>query len=98
MSTETMPTSLRLANITFDCDNPQALAGFWSAALNRPVDPDPSEYFASIGMGADDRPAWYFVRVPEPKTAKNRCHVDLHAESREAVTTEVDRLIRLGAT
>jgi predicted enzyme related to lactoylglutathione lyase len=36
--------------------------------------------------------------LTEPKTAKNRCHVDLHASSRDAVATEVDRLVALGAT
>jgi hypothetical protein len=35
--------------------------------------------------------------LTEPKTAKNRCHVDLHAESRDAVATETDRLVALGA-
>jgi len=37
-------------------------------------------------------------KVPEPKTAKNRCHVDLHTDSRDAVQTETDRLLALGAT
>jgi uncharacterized glyoxalase superfamily protein PhnB len=36
--------------------------------------------------------------LTEPKVAKNRCHVDLHAEDRPSVQTEVDRLVALGAT
>ena len=36
--------------------------------------------------------------MTEPKTAKNRCHVDLHAASRDAVATETARLVSLGAT
>lgn len=36
--------------------------------------------------------------MAEPKTAKNRCHVDLHVDAREAVVGEVDRLTDLGAT
>ena len=87
--------SLRLANVTFDCDDPRLVAAFWSAALDRPVDPDPSEYFASIGMTADDGPAWYFIRVPEPRTAKNRVHVDLVADDCDK---EIARLLELGAT
>ena len=87
--------SLRLANVTFDCDDPRAVAGFWSAALDRPVDPDPSDYFASIGMNTSDGPAWYFIRVPEPRTVKNRVHVDLVADDREK---EIARLLALGAT
>jgi predicted enzyme related to lactoylglutathione lyase len=36
--------------------------------------------------------------LTESKTAKNRCHVDLHTESRDAVQSEVTRLVGLGAT
>ncbi|PRY48275.1 hypothetical protein LY71_110167 [Geodermatophilus tzadiensis] len=42
------------------------------------------------------RPRVLFQRVPEPKTVKNRVHLDLHvgAEQREA---EVARLVGMGA-
>jgi hypothetical protein len=51
-------------------------------------------------------PRFYFQRVPEPKTVKNRVHVDLNValrdtppdERRTLVDTEVDRLLTLGAT
>ena len=36
--------------------------------------------------------------LTEPRTVKNRCHVDLDAESRDAVQSEVTRLVGLGAT
>ncbi len=39
-------------------------------------------------------PPMMFLRVPEGKTAKNRCHLDLHSSDREA---EVLRLVELGA-
>jgi predicted enzyme related to lactoylglutathione lyase len=35
-----------------------------------------------------------FTRVPEPKSVKNRLHIDLHADD---IPTEVDRLTSLGA-
>jgi predicted enzyme related to lactoylglutathione lyase len=35
--------------------------------------------------------------LTEPKTAKNRCHLDLQAESRDGVHNEVARLQSLGA-
>ena len=41
-----------------------------------------------------NRPRMYFQRVPEPRSAKNRVHVDLRTDDREA---EVDRLVGLGA-
>jgi hypothetical protein len=66
----------------------------WNAA-SAVVDPD--------GVG----PRIYFQRVPEPKTVKNRVHLDLnvgggHAagldENRRLVDAEVDRLTGLGAS
>ncbi len=64
-------------------------------AMSAVVDPD--------GAG----PRLLFQRVPEPKTAKNRMHLDLNvsdvrrvgpAEGRKRVDTEVQRLVGLGAT
>jgi predicted enzyme related to lactoylglutathione lyase len=84
----------RLAAVTFDAAEPPKLAAFWSEVLGRPLDREPSPNFASIGMADTPGPAWYFIRVPEGKTAKNRFHPDLAAEDREA---EVGRLLALGA-
>ena len=60
------------------------------------VDPD--------GIG----PRLYFQRVPEPKTVKNRVHLDLNIsggpfaapleERRAKIDAEVERLLGLGAT
>jgi hypothetical protein len=86
----------RTGNITFDCDDVLKLATFWSAVLDRPLDKGSSEFFASIGGGDGERrePAWYFNKVPEPKQAKNRVHIDLVDPDPNAVT----KLVRLGAT
>ncbi len=52
-------------------------------------------------------PRVYFQKVPEPKTAKNRMHLDLNMsdtrrvgqeEGRRRVDTETQRLVGLGAT
>ena len=50
-------------------------------------------------------PRIFFQRVPEPKTAKNRLHVDVRAapgldgdERMAALEAECDRLVGLGAT
>jgi hypothetical protein len=85
---------LNLAHITFDCADAAVLAGFWSGALGRPVDDGANEYFATIGS-ADPGPTFMFLKVGEDKTAKNRCHLDLTADDRDA---EVKRLLDLGAT
>jgi predicted enzyme related to lactoylglutathione lyase len=83
--------------VTFDCEDALAVAEFWSAALDRAVDPDGSAEFASIGYAAADpaQPAWGFTKVPEGKKAKNRVHLDFGAQDRAG---EVDRLVGFGAT
>jgi hypothetical protein len=86
--------TLHLANITFDCADSARVANFWSAALNRPLDADPNQWFASIGRGDRSQPTWLFIKVPEAKQAKNRVHVDLRSANRDA---EVARLLGLGA-
>ena len=42
----------------------------------------------------DGGPHWYFMQVPEGKTAKNRMHPDLAAPD---LAAEVDRIVGLGA-
>jgi hypothetical protein len=86
---------VRIGNVTFDCAEVLTVAGFWSAALDRPLDPGASEWFASIGGRDPERtaPAWYFARVPEPKRTKNRVHLDLIAPEPDAI----ERLVSLGA-
>jgi len=90
----------QLANVTIDCHDALAVGRFWSAVLGRPLatEPEPSTGFAMIGVLDHETPGgavnWLFAKVPEGKTAKNRMHVDLVADDREA---EVDRLVGLGA-
>lgn len=84
---------MQLGAITIDCTDVAKVAGFWSAALELPIDPGASEFFATLnadGVG----PARFFVRVPEPKSVKNRMHADYHSPDR---ASEVERLVGLGA-
>lgn len=83
--------TLSVHAITVDCADAAAVAGFWAGVLGRPVEDGASTDFASI----DGTPRWLFVKVPEPKSVKNRVHVDLVADDRAA---EVDRVVGLGAT
>lgn len=86
--------------ITLDCSNALDLAQFWSAVVGRPIDggePEASEHFAKIPAKTGDHrnPTMMFIAVDEPKSTKNRVHLDLGTDDREA---EVARLIALGAT
>jgi len=86
--------TLRLGNITLDCADPRSVAAFWSEVLGRPIDEGGSEFFTTIGHRDESQPAWFFIKVPEGKTVKNRMHVDLRSDDRSA---EVSRLVGLGA-
>jgi hypothetical protein len=99
--------TVQIASVTFDCADALTVAQFWSAALDRPLDRNASSDFATIGFSGrrdevgwvpvdrDHDPTWMFAKVPEPKAAKNRMHLDLMTPDPEA---EVARLVELGAT
>jgi hypothetical protein len=94
-----MPT--RLVHLVLDANDPARLARFWAGALGW-----------EVGNTEDDvvdvRPAGYsypdpvalplvFVPVPEPKTGKDRVHLDLASQSEEHQADLVGRLRALGA-
>lgn len=88
-----MPSFIK--NVTWDCADALKLCRFWAAALGSDVDEDATvarAYLEAPGWGG---PNMWFVRVPEPKTAKNRLHFDLRAPG--AMEDEVQRLAALGA-
>jgi hypothetical protein len=99
--------TVKIASVTFDCADALRVGRFWSAALGRPLDPDASSEFAAIGFDGrrdtvgwapadrEHDPTWLFSKVPEPKAAKNRIHLDVVTDDPEA---EVARLVELGAT
>jgi hypothetical protein len=79
----------------------------WEAALHSWGVPE-SE-FNSAGAVEDPTgrgPRFYFQRVPEPKTVKNRLHLDLNIttggeslpERKELLAEAADRLVKLGAS
>jgi hypothetical protein len=89
--------TLAFGQITFDCDDAAALAAFWSALIDQPVDDGASGFFATVGRAAPANP-WpvlMFLKVDEKKERKNRVHLDLHAED---WTAQAERAVGLGAT
>jgi predicted enzyme related to lactoylglutathione lyase len=83
-----------IRHVTIDSADAYRLAIFWSQVLGQPVHEDdkPGDEEALIeGAGL------LFVTVAEPKTVKNRVHVDLRPQDRTR-DEEVERLLALGAT
>jgi hypothetical protein len=91
---EQAPAVTGIAALAVDCQDPSGLARWWSRLLGGEVEVDPdgdATLHTSGGLAID------FARVPEPKTVKNRLHLDVRvgADRQEA---EVARLKGLGAT
>jgi predicted enzyme related to lactoylglutathione lyase len=89
--------TLRLGEIVIDCADHEAVVPFWLAALGDCRRVDVNEQYVAVApnVPAIGRPAILFQKVPEPKTVKNRVHLDLRGDSMAA---EVGRLVGLGAT
>jgi hypothetical protein len=85
-----------IKNVTFDCADALVVATFWAAALGSNVDEESTSDKAYVEAAGWGGPNMWFNRVPEPKTAKNRIHLDLRAPG--PVPDEVARLTGLGAT
>src|SRR5215813_6730896 len=84
-----------IKTVTFDAADALALARFWAAVFGSDVDEESTADKAFVEAAGWGGPNVWFIRVPEPKTAKNRMHFDLRAPG--AVEDEVARLERLGA-
>ena len=91
-----MTSTLSLGQIVIDAAHAAEVAGFWSRLLDRPLVDGANQYFAVVPPAPDGSvPALMFLAVPEPRTGKNRLHLDLVSPDQPA---EVDRAVALGAT
>ena len=89
--------TLRLGEIVIDCADHETVVAFWLAAMGDYARADVNEQYVAIAPAEPSigRPAILFQKVPEPKSVKNRVHLDLRGES---MAGEVERLLALGAT
>jgi hypothetical protein len=88
--------SVVINNLTVDCQDPRALANFWTAALGWQI-VDESEEGVMIAPFSEQRAGVfpvYFQENPDDKVVKNRWHFDLAPVDQAA---EVARLQSLGA-
>jgi predicted enzyme related to lactoylglutathione lyase len=79
--------------VVLDCVDADALANFWSAALGFRRGSFHPPYVRLVDPN-ERWPNLLLQQVPEPKTAKNRMHLDLQVADLDA---EVERLTALGA-
>ncbi|MFB8026737.1 VOC family protein [Streptomyces sp. NPDC056465] len=83
----------RFYQLTVDAHDPQSLARFWCGVLDWKVLYEDDDETV-IGADASALPGMCFLSVPEGKTVKNRLHMDLSPDDRDA---EVERIVALGA-
>ena len=94
--------AVRVNEICIDCDDPAGLAGFWCAVLGWVVVDDQDGLVEIRPEGTSDRtsavPSLMFAPVREPKSAKNRLHLDVCPVEGSDQQQELERLLDLGAT
>ncbi|MFI9817245.1 VOC family protein [Saccharothrix variisporea] len=83
-----------VAAVVVDALDPVALAGFWSHATGLPVTREHPEY---ASLRRDGGFYVEFVRVTEPKSVKNRLHLDVVPPADGDLLLEVARLEAQGA-
>ena len=84
--------------VTLDCADPARVAEFWNAALGWggvAAAPDGTGAICGPPSGGTYLEC---IRVPEPKTVKNRMHLGCSAGDLAALDTEIARLEALGAS
>jgi predicted enzyme related to lactoylglutathione lyase len=85
------PCVVGLSAVAVDCADPAALAAWWQQLLGGRVEVDDD---GDARLTADGFPPLDFLRVPEPKTVKNRLHLDLATSDLAEATAQV---LALGA-
>ncbi len=88
----TAPAVLGVGFLSIDCADPPALAGFWSALLGGEVELD---HDGDARLRPPGGPVLDFLRVPEPKSGKNRLHLDLRTTDLDAA---IEQVLALGAS
>jgi predicted enzyme related to lactoylglutathione lyase len=85
--------AVRFYQLVIDSHDPRRLARFWAAVLDQQILYESDD---EVIVGADEHayPGLCFVPVPETKSIKNRLHIDLDPDDRDA---EVERILALGA-
>ncbi|GIF13557.1 VOC family protein [Actinoplanes teichomyceticus] len=86
-----------IRHITIDAHDTLKLARFWAQVTGYRLADDCDAEEALLTSPLDGSPGMLFIAVPEPKSAKNRMHLDIQppAGTRDEF---VERMLRLGAS
>ena len=78
--------------VVLDTVDPERIVGFWSEVLGRPVGDRLNDGQYVILAAEPGSPGFSLQRVPEPKSGKNRMHLDLVVDDLDAATTKIVEL------
>ena len=85
---------MKVGSVVIDCNAFDAMFAFWREALGYIPREAPEDDFVVLrdprGTGVNVS----ISKVPEPRTGKNRLHLDLYTDDQRG---EVERLLELGA-
>ncbi len=88
----------RFRDLCIDANDPRAVGAFWAAVLGREAEDagqgDGTTRDVLLRPGPDGGPGIYVNGVPEPKTVKDRIHLDVTLEPGQ----EIPDVLRLGAS
>ena len=85
----------RFHAVSFDANDVESLARFWSAATGGELNADGLPYFGEVQPRNDAVPRIIVVQVPEPRMEKNRVHIEFQVPD---LDSERASLEALGAT
>jgi catechol 2,3-dioxygenase-like lactoylglutathione lyase family enzyme len=83
---------MEIGFVTIDCHDAERLIEFWSEALGYEVK---RSVYTTLRDPAGKGVSLYLQEVPEPRTAKNRVHLDLVSPDFDR---DLRRLLELGAS
>ncbi len=86
--------TVSIAMITIDTTDPLPLANWWATQTGGAIVEENDGWFVIVSTG-EGKPALGFQKVDDPTPGKNRIHLDLVSDDREA---QVARLLADGAT
>ncbi|MDQ1456706.1 MAG: hypothetical protein QOH28_2326 [Actinomycetota bacterium] len=87
----------RLIALCFDANEPLRLARFWAEALRWEIGDESHDRVELLPTDLTALRIDFFLPVPEPKSQKNRVHLDVTTASIDDQQDTVARLIEIGA-
>lgn len=81
----------RFHAVSFDANDVGLLARFWSDVTGGELNADGLPYFAEVSPAHDGMPRIIVVQVPEPRSAKNRVHIEFQVPDLDAERANLEK-------